>query len=115
PVRFTGRLCREAGLPAGDATRELAGEPAGRWGERASPWWDGGSASIVLGTQPQPTMTDPEFERDSRIRLAAFSALRKIAERNGGVITRPEMTQGFEFEGDRIPFANAQVGIWRPV
>jgi putative restriction endonuclease len=60
-------------------------------------------------------MPDPAYERDSRIRLAAFSALRKITERNGGVITRAEMTHGFEFEGDRIPFANAQVGIWRPV
>src|SRR5690606_13868552 len=65
----------------------------------ATPWWDGGLASIVLGTNSQPTMPDPAFERDIRIRLAAFSALRKIAERNGGVITRAEMTRGFEFSG----------------
>ncbi|MDX2208036.1 MAG: hypothetical protein SFU57_10360 [Gemmatimonadales bacterium] len=55
-----------------------------------------------------------QLDRDWRIRLAAFDALRAITTRSGGVITRDQMGTGFEFEGERIPFANRQVGIWRP-
>ncbi|HRP07166.1 MAG TPA: hypothetical protein PLL69_01640, partial [Gemmatimonadales bacterium] len=51
---------------------------------------------------------------DWQIRLASFAALRNITDLNGGVVTRDQMSAGFEFLGQRIPFANAQVGIWRP-
>ncbi len=53
--------------------------------------------------------------RDSQeIRLAAFHSLRVLLDRSEGVITRDQMTEGFEFRGERIPFANRRVGIWRP-
>jgi putative restriction endonuclease len=54
------------------------------------------------------------LDRDWRIRIKAFEALRTILARSGGVITRDQMSAGFDFEGERIPFANRQVGIWRP-
>lgn len=53
---------------------------------------------------------DPDWQ----IRMAAFVSLRAVTDRNGGVITRDQMSAGFEFQGQRIPFANEQVGIWRP-
>jgi putative restriction endonuclease len=63
-------------------------------------------------------MTLPLFsdhlDRDWQIRLGAMQALRATCERTGGVVTRSEMSAGFEFAGERIPFANRQVGIWRP-
>lgn len=63
-------------------------------------------------------MTIPLFsdhlDRDWQVRLAAFAALRTLTEKSGGVVTRDQMSAGFEFEGERIPFANEQVGIWRP-
>lgn len=52
------------------------------------------------------------LDRDWEIRLAAFDTLRKISET--GVVTRAQMKAGFEFEGQRIPFALAARGIWRP-
>jgi putative restriction endonuclease len=46
--------------------------------------------------------------------LAAFAALERTVAPAGGVITRDQMTAGFEFGGKRIPFANRAVGIWTP-
>jgi len=54
------------------------------------------------------------LELDWRLRLAAFDALRRITEPTGGVITRDQMTAGFEFEGSHVPFADRGRGIWRP-
>jgi putative restriction endonuclease len=54
------------------------------------------------------------LSEDARLRLAAFDALRKIAEPNGGVLTRAEMTTGFLFKGSKIPFALRARGIWKP-
>ncbi len=51
---------------------------------------------------------------DHDLRAAAFAALQRITAPTGGVITRNETTEGFRFEGDRIPFAVEQKGIWRP-
>lgn len=52
------------------------------------------------------------LDQDWEIRLAAFDALRRISET--GVVTRDQMSAGFEFEGQRIPFALKARGIWRP-
>jgi putative restriction endonuclease len=52
------------------------------------------------------------LDQDWQIRLAAFDALRRISET--GVVTRDQMDAGFEFEGQRIPFALKARGIWRP-
>lgn len=51
---------------------------------------------------------------DQELRAAAFAALARITAGTGGVIRREEMTTGFEFRGERIPFAVEQKGIWRP-
>jgi putative restriction endonuclease len=51
---------------------------------------------------------------DWEIRLAAFDALGRVTARSGGVIRRAEMAAGFEFRGERIPFALRAKGIWKP-
>ena len=51
---------------------------------------------------------------DWQLRLAAFDALRRLTEPAGGIVTREQMTAGFEFEGERIPFALQARGIWKP-
>ncbi len=61
-----------------------------------------------------PAYSLSHLDRDWQIRLAAFAALRRIMGQTGGVITRDVMSQGFEFEGERVPFAVERVGIWRP-
>lgn len=75
-------------------------------------------AEVVWADPNRPPMTPSllpdHLDRDWQIRLAAFAALRGITEKTGGVITRDQMSAGFEFEGERVPFANEQVGIWRP-
>src|SRR6188472_4018455 len=53
-------------------------------------------------------------ELDTRLRIAAFDALRKMTEPAGGTVTREQMTAGFEFDGDRIPLALKPKGIWKP-
>ena len=56
-------------------------------------------------------MESPEL--DARIRHAAFRALTQLrAER--GVLTAEDLQKGFQFEGERIPFANTRRGIWKP-
>ena len=52
------------------------------------------------------------LDLDWQIRLAAFDALRRLSET--GVVSRAQMTEGFEFRGERIPFALKARGIWRP-
>ena len=53
-----------------------------------------------------------DLDVDWQIRLAAFGALRRISA--SGVVSRKQMTDGFEFQGTRIPFALKARGIWRP-
>lgn len=43
-----------------------------------------------------------------------MTALRRIADRNDGVVTNEEREAGFVYQGERVPFANTQRGIWRP-
>ena len=59
-------------------------------------------------------MTPESLDLDWQIRLAAFAKLRTLTEATGGVVTREQMTEGFSFAGERIPFALRRVGIWRP-
>ena len=50
-------------------------------------------------------MSSPSLDLDWRLRHAALDALSRITDRSGGVVTREQMTAGFEFEGKRVPFA----------
>jgi putative restriction endonuclease len=59
-------------------------------------------------------MPSDSLDEDWQLRLAAFDALRRITEPTGGIITREQMSLGFSFEGEAIPFAVEQKGIWRP-
>jgi putative restriction endonuclease len=51
---------------------------------------------------------------DQELRAAAFAALHRITAATGGVITRDQMTAGFTFGNEAIPFAVERKGIWRP-
>lgn len=70
-----------------------------------------GSSDVLLqdGTKEVPTT-----DIDAEIRLAALAAVTQVTAPSGGVITREQMTAGFLFGGERLPFANRAVGIWRP-
>ena len=59
-------------------------------------------------------MSSNSLDVDWRLRLAALESLRRLTERAGGVITREQMTAGFEFDGERVPFALRARGIWKP-
>lgn len=60
-------------------------------------------------------MSDPvPLDFDWRLRLAAFDHLKRVREHYAGVIPHYELTEGFEFDGERIPLWNARQGIWRP-
>ncbi len=59
-------------------------------------------------------MTPPPLDLDWQLRLAAFDALGQLTDRSGGVITREQMTAGFEFQGGMVPFALRARGIWKP-
>lgn len=54
------------------------------------------------------------LDLDWRLRLAALDAVRRVTSASGGVMTRPHMTAGFEFEGERVPLALQAKGIWKP-
>ena len=42
---------------------------------------------------------------DHALRAAAFAALSRLTAGTGGVVTRDQMTSGFDFAGERIAFA----------
>ena len=50
---------------------------------------------------------------DTRIRLAAFAHVRRLARERGGVLTGRELQQGFELEGERIALLGGH-GIFKP-
>lgn len=54
------------------------------------------------------------LDLDWRLRLAALEAVRRAKAMSGGVMTRAQMTEGFEFEGERVPLALKARGIWKP-
>lgn len=60
-------------------------------------------------------MSSPALsDRDSMLRVAAFTALRQIPSAEPGQLSRDQMTAGFEFQGERIAFALRARGIWKP-
>ncbi len=50
---------------------------------------------------------------DTDLRLAAFAAVKRLAEVRGDLSSR-DLSAGFEFEGNRIPLVNPQRGIFKP-
>lgn len=54
------------------------------------------------------------MDKDWELRLAAFEALRKLADASRGPIKLEDLVRGFSYQGHRIPFLNAARGIWRP-
>jgi putative restriction endonuclease len=59
-------------------------------------------------------MTATSLDLDWRLRLAALDAVRRATIASGGVMTRAQMTAGFEFDGERIPLSIEMRGIWKP-
>lgn len=59
-------------------------------------------------------MAPSKQSADAQLRLVAFEALRALTEPTGGTIAREQMTKGFLFEGEMIPFALRARGIWKP-
>jgi putative restriction endonuclease len=59
-------------------------------------------------------MPSPSLDLDWHLRLAALAAVRQATNLSGGVMTRAQMTEGFEFEGERVPLALKARGIWKP-
>lgn len=59
-------------------------------------------------------MVPPALDPDWRLRLAAFDHLKRVREHYAGDIPHFELTEGFEFEGERIPLWSSRQGIWRP-
>lgn len=54
------------------------------------------------------------LDLDWELRLAAFAALRRLRDREGGRVTTRGLDEGFMFQGEPIAFRNPQMGIWRP-
>lgn len=52
-------------------------------------------------------------EIDQKLRIAAFSAVRRLTEVRGDLTAR-DLAAGFQFEGSRIPLVNPQRGIFKP-
>ncbi len=59
-------------------------------------------------------MSPNSTDLDGRLRSAALATVRKVTSISGGVMTRAQMTAGFEFEGEHIPLALQARGIWKP-
>jgi putative restriction endonuclease len=59
-------------------------------------------------------MPPTSLDLDWRLRLAALDAVRRVTSASGSIIARVQMTEGFEFEGERIPLALQARGIWKP-
>ena len=56
-----------------------------------------------------------ELDPDWRLRMAAFDRLRVLRDRHGAdIVTAAELTEGFQFEGERIRLSATQQGIWKP-
>lgn len=52
-------------------------------------------------------------DRDQLLRLAAFNAVKGLAEVRGE-LTAQDLKAGFEYQGERIPLVNPQRGIFKP-
>lgn len=73
-----------------------------------------GCLSLLLFGSILSAMVQIPSELDEELRDTAFQALGRITEPTGGLITRAQMTEGFGFRGERIPFSDRGRGIWRP-
>ena len=60
------------------------------------------------------TSINAGLDFDWRLRIAAFSELRRLRDLGGGVITAGQLESGFAFEGETIRFRDEWRGIWRP-
>lgn len=54
------------------------------------------------------------MDRDFELRLAVFAYVARLRELHGGLVPATALSQGIEFEGQRIPIWNQQKGIFRP-
>lgn len=54
-----------------------------------------------------------DANHDARVRAATFAWLEEQVRRHGDVLPRSILTQGFEYEGTRVPLAGPQ-GIFKP-
>lgn len=54
------------------------------------------------------------LDLDWELRIAAFASIRALREREGQIVTARGLDEGFEFQGERIPFRDKFRGIWRP-
>jgi putative restriction endonuclease len=59
-------------------------------------------------------LTSATFDRDWRLRLAAFARLEELVRQRGGLVTDGDLDNGFEFDGERIRLWDRRRGIWRP-
>jgi putative restriction endonuclease len=56
------------------------------------------------------------IDTDWRLRLAAFKRLSDLRHEKGGsdLVTAAELSDGFEFEGERVRLVDLRKGIWKP-
>ena len=56
------------------------------------------------------------LDTDWNLRLAAFARLSALREQKGGsdLVTAAELSEGFDFEGERIRLVDLRKGIWKP-
>ena len=59
-------------------------------------------------------MPSASLDLDWRLRLAALEAVRNLTAASGGVMTRDQMSEGLEFDRQRVPLALKARGIWKP-
>jgi putative restriction endonuclease len=52
--------------------------------------------------------------RDVQLRQAAFNHVNRLAARKGGILDSTDLSDGFQFQGQRIPLVNPQRGIFEP-
>ena len=65
-------------------------------------------------TSDYRTVPPTSLDLDWQLRLAALDAVRRATSVSSGVMTRDQMTEGFVFEGERVPLALKARGIWKP-
>jgi len=51
---------------------------------------------------------------DLRLRLAVFEHVDRLRREGGGVILSARLTEGMQFDGQRVPIWNQQRGIYKP-
>lgn len=54
-----------------------------------------------------------QADTDTAIRATAFAELKRLSQLSGN-LTSQQISDGFQFQGERIPFVNPQRGIFKP-